>query len=470
MRHARPPEGKTLYKLTDSQVMLLWEEPLFSSKRRSGEPPSNVLYFHVIVPKADREALTQAYNRLIETNDGLRLRLCRLGLSKFGEFLHDYSYIMSWPLRLRLCGIRQYIVDHTYRELPVVRVSDRKAFEAYLERRSWESLDLFYGDLVEAEWIVIDSTTVVLLIRFQHILADGYSFRLLLTRLNDAYNQALRGEFTAQDNPSITRYFEQDQSYRCSQALQKDRLYWKNRFHNQPRYSFPVGKTPVVSANASVTRTIEDSQYKGLRALSTHHGCSVYGLLMTLVAFTVYRLTGQTNFAIFTLTHGRFDIKSKKTVGEMINMLPIFYNLDCDKTFEQLIESCNVAYLESLHHSRFPFNEIVKFYLRLSILHGFIFNHAWLVPSSIDFESNLSGKIFEHQEIDEKILMHQFFLEVDEWPNQYVKLRLKYQIARRTELEVERYMDSFLSTIQSVIDQPGQKLGSLMSQVENARP
>lgn len=84
--HLTPGAGP--YKLTDAQVMLLWEE-VFAKPGRSAIP-TNILGFYLLIPQGDPTALSRAFNKVLETNDSLRLQLFRLDRRAARDNRTDY--------------------------------------------------------------------------------------------------------------------------------------------------------------------------------------------------------------------------------------------------------------------------------------------------------------------------------------------------------------------------------------------
>lgn len=459
MDDTRNTSASVYYPLTDAQVMLLWEEAFAPVSEAA--PPCNVLHFYLKVPQGDRLALTRAYNKLIETNDSLRLRLFRLERPTLRQSLQHYRYVISLPFWRWIHRIRQYIEDYAYEELPLVQVADQAALAAYLGQVAQKGMRVVGDRLCHGELIAVGEENLILLLRFHHILADGFSSKLLYIRLTEYYLQYCQGIEPAPKSYSITRYLSEDQKYRQSTRFKDDFRFWKKAFHSQPQYSFPAGRTPTTSYLATYKISVDSELYQAAKALAAAHGSSLYSLMMTIAAFTVYRLTGRTNFAIFHMSHGRLDVQGKQTIGNMINMLPVFFRFEPGQSCQRLIQDCGMNYLESLRHSRLPFNELVKFYARLAMLHGFIFNHAWFVMSSIDFAAAYAKLPFESGFIDAQNQPHQFFAEVDEIPGEQVFINLKYQIPKYTEAKIKEYLAVMVDTLRQVVADPEQPLTRL---------
>ena len=109
----------SLHPLTDSQVMLLWEEAFTLNKKSA--PESNILTYRMLIPEGNPDALEKAWNKILETNDSLRIRLLRLPQWS-PETKGDYPTIRIAAYRLWLRGLRQEIAPYEPQTLPVTVV------------------------------------------------------------------------------------------------------------------------------------------------------------------------------------------------------------------------------------------------------------------------------------------------------------------------------------------------------------
>lgn len=455
------PEQQILYRLTDSQIMLLWEEAPFFPL--IPPPPSNFLYFQMTIPAGDTQSFARAFNKILETSDSLRLRVIRIDAARISDAKEEYNNVKIMAFRRWLRCMRQFVSAYEYYDLPVFEVAGQKEFQVCLENFQNHRQTLLNGPLFAAELVRIGTESVTLVARFHHIVIDGYSFRILFERLSEYYNEFLISSQSFPAIYSIIPYFDSDAKYRSSQRRKNDSAFWKKAFTTQPHYSFPAGYTPLSSSHLTIDRKFEGQQYLDCSALSASIGvgCSNYALLLFIAAFTVYRLTGKTNFALFHMSHGRTDAAGKQTIGTMINMIPLFFNLKKSNTFMQELQNCRIAYLESMMHSRLSFNELINFYFHESIRHGFNFNHAWMVFSSEDFEASVARSPYYARTFGAKNLPHQFFCEILEVPNERIDISLRFQTRKHSSQQVESYLQVFMDTFALVIRQPNDLLSCL---------
>ena len=457
----------SLYALTDSQIMLLWEEAFTLHWKNS--PQSNILTYRMLIPGGDAVALGKAFEKVLETNDSLRIRLRRL--SRWSrEAKGDYPAIRIFPYRLWLKGLRQEVAPHETLSLPIRDLPDRDSFEVYFSVFRKGPMKLLGGPLYAAELIRIGDGTIALIIRFHHLVIDGYSFKLLFERLAEAYGSIVNGHEPALPSRSILPVFKESERYLSSPRHEADKAYWKNAFRSQPGFSFPAGKTSLKSGSLTVEETVRNPLYLEAAKLakSLGPGCSTYALLAFTAAFTVYRITGKTNFALYHMSHGRQNAAAKETIGAMINMFPLFFNFRPEGSIRSELEKARTAYLEALFHGRLSFNDLLMYTIRQSFRHGFNFNHAWMVLNNEDFAASVARTSFEAKSFGAGNQPHQFFCQLLENPGESLEVSLRVQTDKYTEEQARGFLNLFLDTLRIVLGNPDQALGNLRQ--EGMRP
>ncbi len=424
-------QGKKLYKMHDSQTLLLWSQIFTIEPRKVKE--NNILNFYIKIPAGDMDCLEKAFNKVIETNDALRLRIIRTGLLGLCQFIDDYR-----PVRLSRC-----------------KVASQAAFDAdYLSTVYTHPLPLLGERLFWAELVDIGGEAIVLVMRFHHMIIDGYSIALIYSRVTEAYDQYRQGIEPLPKQYSIVRSFEQVEKYKASPKHAEDWAYWMKSFNKQPHYSMPAGRRSEFGACAEAELAADGQLYQDTIALASRLGCSLQSLVMTVAALTVYRLTGKTNFCIYSLTHGRFDALDKKTVGCLMNTVPTFFNLQLDHSFSQTLQDEYLNFLETLKHGRLSMSEQTPMSYKEAVLHGFNFNHAWLAISAMDYERAFAQSTYIGKALPGKNSPQQFYGSVLEIPGERIQFVLTYQTHRFKPAQVERILANYHDTLQLVVANP----------------
>lgn len=164
-----------------------------------------------------------------------------------------------------------------------------------------------------------------LLIDMHHILADGYSFRLLFDDLQQAY----AGQALAPRQPDFYDYAREQQAAEAPAALQAwwleqlaevpSRLQLPTDFSRPPRQSF-VGALQLFA--------LEPALVEALHQRSREQGVSVFCLLQAAFEVLLQRLSGQSDFVVGTPVLGRDSLAWQQVVGPFLNLLPLRSSLN----------------------------------------------------------------------------------------------------------------------------------------------
>ncbi|MEA4889046.1 MAG: condensation domain-containing protein [Clostridiaceae bacterium] len=436
---------RKMIKMADSQKLLLWSQ--FFSLEPMKVKENNIIGFYIRIKDGDPKTLEQAYNKVIQTNDSLRLRFRHSGL----------------------LGIRQYIEAFHYIPLPVRRLDSDQAFQTYLDQIHRYSLPMYGPRLTWAEIVMIPGENAILVMRFHHLIIDGYSIALIFRRIAEAYEQYKNGKEPEPAQYSVLRVFEQERQYKKSSRHAEDWRYWLRNFNLQPHYSFPAGHRSEFGACARQNIEISGCLYHEAMALAMKSGCSIQSIIMSAAAYTTYLITRKTNFCIYSLTHGRYDRAAKQTVGCLVNTIPVFYNLDPRRSISDTLKDDYLNFLDALKHGRLSMSEQTLLSYKEALLHGFNFNHAWLIISSMEYGAAFSQSVYEGNYILSRNQPHQFYCSLLEIPGEKIEIGLGYQTRKYTARQVDQVLQLFLEVIHGMILTPEAPLVRLAERVAPGR-
>ncbi len=420
--------GKTLYKLSDAQKLLRWSEAFSIEKRKVKE--NNILSYSVKAPydtehtaEQIADAFEGALNEVIKNNDSLRIHIIKT--SK---------------------GLRQYIEDHTPRSFERENIDGETGFDDVLANTGKYKVDWLDDHLLFAKIFILNSHQAAMLIRIHHSVFDGYSTKLFFEQFLDAYKAILNGETPTEPKKlySITEYFKENDEYLHSPAYKADRKFWYDKYNHQRHYSFPAGYRSEFGDCSSSEILLEGEIYENICELASQCNCSLQSALMSLAAITTYVITGKDNFCLYSLTHGRRKFTSKKTIGCMMNTVPIFYDIaDKDKPVNEFIRESYLDFMDTLTHARLSMGDQVPMSYKEPIKHFLNFNHGWLLFSTMDYESVKENAALEITDLPSLNQAHQFYASILEVPGEHVRINFQYQIHKFKREKIEKILNVF---------------------------
>lgn len=430
--------NKKIYPLSKSQELLLWSQIFTFEHKKVKE--SNIISIYFAIPEnCDYKALEKAFNLMLERNDALRLKVFRKGLSFY-----------------------QYIKEPSYRELETIKFSSNDEFEAYLKTLDQYKISLTSDELV---WAILADIgdRGALVIRFHHACVDGFSMSIVFKQLEDFYTAFAAGEIPPEPKKlySITKFFEFEQDYMKSEKHDDDKKFWKYAFNNQRNYSFPAGKRAHHGDCESQSVTFAGDKYEALMDLCRSDEYSLQYLLMSIAALTVYRETGEDNFSIYSLTHGRTNYVLKQTVGCMMNTMPIFYDIDTSMTIREFLKNQYMVFLDTLSHGSFSLNEQTPLSYKEAIRNNFNFNHAWMLFSAMDYGNMTAKSKYEPCMLGTTNSPFQFYCSVLEVRGEKVTIGLRYQTEKFTKEKICELLESFSDTVMAILANPDAVISTL---------
>ncbi|MGA9773066.1 MAG: amino acid adenylation domain-containing protein [Blastocatellia bacterium] len=242
--------------------------------------------------------------------------------------------------------------------------------EADLQKRLDEEavnpFDLETGPLIRVRLFTRASDDNILLLTVHHIVADFWSFALLVRELSTLYKAEETGA-REPIQPIVSRYSDYvGWQKRLLEGSEGEKLwtYWKDRLS---------GDAPVLDLPADRPRPITQS-YRGashqfdigeelssrVRALSRACGVTLYVSLLTAFQALLHRYTGQETITVGSPTTGRTRAEFSQLIGYFVNPLVLRANLSSDVTFQELLARARDTVLSAFDHQDYPFAKLVE--------------------------------------------------------------------------------------------------------------
>ncbi|WP_139306326.1 non-ribosomal peptide synthetase, partial [Methylomonas sp. LWB] len=301
------------------------------------------LAFHVY-GDLNREALQGALQALVNRHQALRSKV-------FGEGL----------------GLRQQVLEHGVPVLacysaPVVAV---QGLESILRQEANSGLEPATGQVFKACLLEIAPRHHLLLLVMHHIVADGWSVKVLLHDVSLLYRQCLTG--AAAELPDLPVQYGDYCRWQRMLAEQgwfkaaKD--YWLTALGDAPttlalNYDHSRPLLPTFRG-AMQFHAIPASIRAALHAQAQQQGATDFMLLLAAFAAVLYRYSGQSDFMIGTPVANRDRQDVQDVVGLFVNTLLMRIKLDGQQSFEQLLDQVKATALSAYEYQYYPFEGLV---------------------------------------------------------------------------------------------------------------
>ncbi|HBK46189.1 MAG TPA: non-ribosomal peptide synthetase, partial [Xanthomonadaceae bacterium] len=206
----------------------------------------------------------------------------------------------------------------------------------------------------------------LLLLNLHHLVADGWSLRLIYRELEALYRAAKAGE-ALEHAPGALQYADfahwADARERAGDWERHVR-YWRERLDGLPALlELPLdAPRPAVQAHAGdqVHFAVPAETIAGLRRLCADQGATFFMGVLAVYAVLLARFSGQDDLAIGTPVANRSIAGSESLVGLFANTIALRMSLEGAPTFRQLLEHARQVCLEAYEHQALPFASVVE--------------------------------------------------------------------------------------------------------------
>jgi amino acid adenylation domain-containing protein len=253
--------------------------------------------------------------------------------------------------------------------------------------------DLATGPLARAALVRLSPQAHVLAVVMHHIVADGWSYRILFDELSADY-EAIRGggDPVALEPPIQYADFAIWQIEHAEDGgYAPAGRFWRAELADAPPTlplptdaPYPARQT---FAAQSIDSAIDASLADSLRELAARHGTTLFALLLAAYAVVLARLTGRDDLLIAVPMAARTRPETESVVGLFMNTVPIRIRIDTGGTLSDLVRAVHAATARALAQQELPFARVVELArpdrdaARLPLVQVmFAMNESWAVP------------------------------------------------------------------------------------------
>jgi amino acid adenylation domain-containing protein len=226
--------------------------------------------------------------------------------------------------------------------------------------------DLAAGPLARAALVRLSPESHVLTVVMHHIVADGWSFRILFDELSADYAAIKGGGDPVTEEPPIQYadfaiwQLEHDEDGGFAAANR----FWRAELADAPP-ALPLPADEPYPVHQSFASTYLDTAIDAqladtLRQLAARHGTTLFAVFLTAYAIELSRLTGQDDLLIAVPMAARTRPETESVVGLFMNTVPVRIRIDQDQTLGDLVKAVHTATTQALAHQELPFARMVE--------------------------------------------------------------------------------------------------------------
>ncbi|GAA3426369.1 hypothetical protein GCM10018953_35520 [Streptosporangium nondiastaticum] len=225
--------------------------------------------------------------------------------------------------------------------------------------------DLAAGPLLRVHLITMSPADHVLCVVLHHIVADGWSLKILLREFAACYAAHLEGR-EAGLPPVALRYSDYAAWQRArldETAVRKQLDYWSGRLAGVPVLDVPTDRPrPAVrSSNGDYeVRRLGRELTARLERLAAEERCTPFMVLLAAFQALLGAHSGQDDVCVGSVIAGRDRPELEQVVGFFPNTLALRGDLSGDPGFRELLGRVRTIVLEAFAHQDIPFERLLN--------------------------------------------------------------------------------------------------------------
>jgi amino acid adenylation domain-containing protein len=322
------------------------------------------------------------------------------------------------------------------------------------------NFDLECGPLFQASVLQIDESNYKLIFVFHHIIFDGWSTGIFIKDFVSVYKQIIGKVYV----PAAAKndYFDYLIWLKGNLHIEKIEPYadyWREKLrdiNSNLKLGNPnIGTLEGSRLNFSINKNLKDK----LADYANKNRVTLFSILISSVRISLYRLA-QENFVIGTAVSGRVKKEFESTIGMFINTLPIYTEIDTNKSFADCVADEMNTIIKALEYQIYPYDLILN---DLKIANKKSFFDVMVVLQNQNNRAGLVRKSDLPFEIEEDInqtstfsrfnLSFTFFDVLDS-----IELELEYKAGVFSQEFIYSMMDTFFHLLEQFVDVPEKKI------------
>lgn len=366
------------------------------------------------------EEINNAYNKLVETHDSLRVKLVETKDGVVADVReHEFINYRFWQVE-------------TEEEL-------MKKAQDFLN----EPIDR-YGLLVNCA-VFNTPTTSGFMINAHHIVVDGYSVIVMAEHMNELLKD-INFEPTIQ---KYSNYVEVEEKHKQSRRYDKAKDFWLKEFSNNPDCEIFTAKGNILDFYSDeVNAVISEDLFDKVNNFCQKNEISVTSFFNTIYALYFSKMYETSSFTMGVPVLNRITPAEFNTIGLYMHVLPMICNVVEGESF-----LCNAKHVEDsqmnlLRHQKFTQTDIKE---ALETI-GYESNNLFSIAT--DYQSFTTKDEYEVQIKYANYLATPIEIHLQSFNETLHKFKIRYRTSYFNKQDVEIMVKSIVSLMENAIKNP----------------
>ena len=423
--------------------------------------PNQALYNIPIALRLQGElnvpALEKSLQLLILRHESLRTRFARSGPQ--AEPIQIVDAASSWRLeRQDLRADGQDVAAAESRALQIARAD------------AYAPFDLATGPLLRVKLLKWAEQDHLLVLNLHHIISDGWSWRVMLQELDQAYAAFASGQSPALPALPVqyADYAAWQRAWLTGEQLTRQLEYWKARLAQAPELlQLPTDRPrPAIDSyrGARSEFSLSAELVADLHALARAQGVTPFMLLLAAFEVLLARYSRQQDICVGIPIANRRLHQVEPLIGFFVNTLVIRGDLSAAPAFSDFLAQIRTRCLEAYAHQDLPFEKLVEeLNPRRSLSHHPLFQVLFVLQDAGGAGFAPEGLSVSAADLGSRLSRFDLALELipDGPDEQGLKARIEYSRDLFDPSSVARLIGHYAELLTAIVADPDQSIDRL---------
>ncbi len=255
---------------------------------------------------------------------------------------------------------QQIVVAHAPVQMPIEPLPEKSTPAALAEAEARRAFDLATGPLFRARLIDLPDGGALLLLTLHHIIADGWSMKVLFRDWLCAYESDAPAPSLALQYADFAAW-QRAHAGSPRYAAQLD--YWRSQLGDHlAGFGLPTDHArPAVQtyAGATVKSRLPAALTRRLRALARSQGVTLFVTLLAAYKALLARYAQQHDVVVGTVVANRDRAEFETLIGFIVNVVVLHTDLGGDPRFVDIVQRVHQGVLDAYANHEVPFEALV---------------------------------------------------------------------------------------------------------------
>lgn len=293
-----------------------------------------------IESKFDEKICNKIINKLIESNDALRIKIYEENNSAY-----------------------QVVEDYIYEDIEYIDMSNKtdKEIEKYMSDSVNIPFQFIDSKLYEFKVIRYNSNTGCIFMKLHHTISDAWTLMQIINQLLKNYNKVNENIDENIVVPSYTEYISSENEYLNSDKYLKDEEFWRNYLNgisNPVSIKETTSKVSTRAARYSVQ--LSKKENNKINEYCNANRVSPYTLFLGALSTYIYRIKDNNDFVIGTPILNRSNFREKQMLGMFVSTMPIRMKVEENVKFLDLVKQIGSDTMSLFRHQKYPITKTLE--------------------------------------------------------------------------------------------------------------